>query len=118
MLVFVGELIRNLDLQKQRRRLEFIGRTRLFMLPGLLQIGTIAGTIERHFPLLATALRANPPVNRRTEAFFLADFTDRATQIVILLFSIMALDAGALSKQPLLHPCLGPFWDAHQQICM
>src|SRR5437879_4379663 len=50
------------------------------MLPGLLQVGAVAGTIERHLPLLATALRANSPVHGRTEALLLADFTDCTAQ--------------------------------------
>src|SRR6266403_4868230 len=50
------------------------------MLPGLLQVGTVAGTIERHLSLFAAALRANTPVHGGTEALFLADFTDRTAQ--------------------------------------
>jgi hypothetical protein len=60
------------------------------VLARLLQIGTIAGAIERHLALLAATLRANAAVDRGTEALLLANFADRATQIVILLFSIIA----------------------------
>jgi hypothetical protein len=49
------------------------------MLPRLLQIDTIAGTIERDLALFAAALRTDAPVHRRTEAFFLALFANRAT---------------------------------------
>jgi hypothetical protein len=45
----------------------------------LLKVYAVAGTIERHFTLLATALRANAAVDRRTEAFLLALFANRTT---------------------------------------
>jgi hypothetical protein len=50
--------------------------------PRLLQINTIAGAIQRYFPLFATALCANPPMHRWTEALFLADATDGTGQRV------------------------------------
>ena len=46
------------------------------MLTGLLQVRTIARTIECDFALLATALRADSTVNSGAEAPFFADFTD------------------------------------------
>jgi hypothetical protein len=60
------------------------------VLARLLQIGTIAGAIERNLALLAATLRADAPVGRGTETFFLSYFADRATQIVILLSIIIA----------------------------
>jgi hypothetical protein len=51
------------------------------MFAGLLQIGTVAGTIQRHLALLSATLRADASVNRGTEAFFLAAFANRATQM-------------------------------------
>jgi hypothetical protein len=50
------------------------------VLPRLLQIGTIAGTIERDFALLAATLRADAPVQRRAKTLFFANFTDGASQ--------------------------------------
>jgi hypothetical protein len=86
MLALVGELLRNLNLQEQRRAVELVCRTRLFMLSGLLQIGAVAGAIERDLALLAATLRADAAVDGGTEAFFLTNFADRATQVEVLLF--------------------------------
>src|SRR5205807_2367500 len=81
MLAFVGELLRNLNLQEQRCRIDLIRWTRLLVLPRLLQIRAVAGAIQCDLALLATALRADAAVNRRAEAFFLANLADRAAQI-------------------------------------
>jgi hypothetical protein len=62
------------------------------MLTRLLQIRTIAGTIKRHFALLATALRTNASVDSGTEAFLFANFADRTTQIAFLLFNVLLID--------------------------
>jgi hypothetical protein len=66
-------------------------------------------------------------VDRGTEAFFLANFADDATQFVILLFNIMAPKAGrsvaqmrgiAVGKKRagfdfvVAAPYFGPFWEA------
>jgi hypothetical protein len=88
MLALVGELLGNLDMKKQRRRVELLRRSRLFVFACLLQIRTIAGTIQRDLALLTTALRANSPVNGGAEALFLANLADRAAQIV---FSCLTL---------------------------
>ena len=96
MFALVGELIRNFNLQKQRSPVELLCGTRLFMFPRLLQIGAIAGTIEGYFALLAAALGADASVNGGTEALLFANFADGTTQIGVLLFSIMALDAVSL----------------------
>jgi hypothetical protein len=90
----IGELLRNLNLQEQRRAVELVGGTRLLMFPRLLQIRAVARTIERYFALLATTLRANASVDGGTEAFLFANVADRATQIAVLLFSIIALEMG------------------------
>jgi hypothetical protein len=52
------------------------------MLPRLLQIDAIAGTVERDFSLLSTTLRADAAVHGGTEAFFLASFADGTTQLM------------------------------------
>jgi len=58
------------------------------VLPRLSKIWTIARTIESDFALLAAALRANAPVDSRTKAFLLAEFTDRAAQSKALLSAL------------------------------
>src|SRR5882672_11908625 len=50
------------------------------MLPRLLKIRAVAGTIEGDLALLAAALRANAPVDGRTKAFFFANLADGAAQ--------------------------------------
>src|SRR5271165_4179163 len=52
------------------------------MLPRLLQVRAVAGTIERDFALLPAALRTDASVNGRTKALLLADFADGTTQAV------------------------------------
>jgi hypothetical protein len=74
------------NLQEQRRAVEFVRRARLFVFPRLLEIGAVAGAIERHLALLAATLRADAAVDGGTEAFFLANLADRATQVEFLLF--------------------------------
>src|SRR5260370_11738579 len=89
MLTLVSELFRNLNLQKQRRRVELVRRTRLFMLSRLLKIWTVAGAVERHLALLATALRADAAMDGGAEAFLLANLADGAAQTGSLLSNIM-----------------------------
>src|SRR5579864_3776317 len=62
----------------------------------LQQIGTVARTIEGDFALFAAALRANAPVNSGTEAFFLTNFTDGATQPVGLLSALWHPRGGSM----------------------
>src|SRR5580704_2636797 len=80
MFFLVHELIGNFDLEKQGRRIDLFRRARFFVRTRLQKIRTIARTIQGHFALFAAALRANAPVNSRAKAFFLADFTNGATQ--------------------------------------
>jgi hypothetical protein len=49
------------------------------MFSRLLQVDAIAGAIERHFALLATALRADASVYGRAKALFFSLLTNRAT---------------------------------------
>jgi hypothetical protein len=49
------------------------------MLPGLLQVDAIAGTVESHLALFAAALPTDAAMDGRTEAFFLALFADDTT---------------------------------------
>src|SRR5260370_6613678 len=79
---FIHDLVGNLDLQKQSRRIDLVRRARLFVLARLDEISAIARTIESHFPLFAATLRANAPVNGGAKAFLLANFTNSATQWV------------------------------------
>jgi hypothetical protein len=88
MFFLIEELIGNLDLQKQTSWVNLIRRARFLVRPRLHKIRTIARTIERHFALLAAALRADAPVNSGTEAFLLANFTNGTTQSTALLFSL------------------------------
>src|SRR5258706_3641724 len=85
MLALVGELLRNLNLQEQRCRVELVRRTRLLVFSGLLQIRAVAGTIQCHLALIATALRTNAAVDGGAETFFLAKLADRAAQTRFLL---------------------------------
>src|SRR5712691_6629411 len=80
MFLLIHKLIGDLDLQKQSPRIDLVCRSRLLVLACLQEIGAIARAIQSHFPLLAAALRADAPVYRRAKAFFLANFTDSATQ--------------------------------------
>jgi hypothetical protein len=89
MLTLVRELIGHFDIQEKSRRVDLVGWARLFMFAGLEKIGTIAGAIERHFPLFAAALRANTPMNSGAKPLFLADFANRATQFRRLLFTLL-----------------------------
>ncbi len=79
MLVLVEELVGEFDLQEQGGRVQIIGGARLFVLPGLLEIGAVAWTIERHFALFAAALRADAAMHGGTEALFLTNFADGTT---------------------------------------
>jgi hypothetical protein len=97
--VLVDELLGNLHFEEQRLAVELVRGTRLLVFPRLLQIGAVAGTIERDLALLAAALGANAAVYGRTEALFLANPANRAAQIGVLLSSIMALDAGNVRRQ-------------------
>lgn len=63
------------------------------MLARLLQIRTFARTIKRDLALLSTTLRTNAPMHCRTETFFFANLTNRATQIDFPLSFIMSLRA-------------------------
>src|ERR1700733_2639565 len=84
MLFLIHELIGNLNLQKQTRRIDLLRGARLFVFASLNQIGTIAWTVERYFALLTATLRTNSSVNSGAEALFFATFTDGATQVKLL----------------------------------
>src|SRR5208337_4640333 len=79
-LVLAQELLRNLDCGKCLLRRKVFEPPRLFVLARLLKVNAVGGTVEGDLALLATALRTNAPVHRRTKAFFLANAADRATQ--------------------------------------
>src|SRR5260370_41549438 len=102
--LLIHELIGDCDVQKQSRRIQLIGRARLFVLAGLQKIRAITRTIERHFALLAAALRANTPVNRGTEALLFPDFADRTTQ------GRNSSNIMALREVTTLARTTGPFW--------
>jgi hypothetical protein len=78
MFVLVEKLLVDFHLRKQSGLVQILQWTRPFMLPSLLEINTIAGTIERHFALLATTLRADASVDGGTKAFLFSLFADRA----------------------------------------
>src|SRR5437899_5348665 len=81
MFALVNELLRNLHLQKQCGRIDLVRGARLLMLPGLLQVGTVAGTVERHLALFAATLRADAPMHRGTKPLLLANLADGAAQL-------------------------------------
>jgi len=54
------------------------------MLPGLLEINALAGTIQRDFPILTATLWTDAAMHRGTKPLFFAFFADGATQDQIL----------------------------------
>jgi hypothetical protein len=50
----------------------------------LLQIGTIAGTVERDFALLTAALGADPSVHGGTKSLFFPEIADRTAHVPII----------------------------------
>src|SRR5271166_4418137 len=81
MFLLIHELIGDFDLQKQCALIDLVCGARLLVLARLQKIRAIARAIERHFALLAAALRANAPVNSGAKAFLLADLTNVTTQL-------------------------------------
>jgi len=57
-----------------------VGGARLFVLARLSQIGTVAGTVERHLSLLTATLRTNASVHGGAKALLFSDFADCTTQ--------------------------------------
>jgi hypothetical protein len=96
MLLFVKKWLADLDIGKEIVLIQFFYCSRLFVFPGLLEVNAITRAIQRYFTLLATALRTNSPMNRRTEALFFPRVADRAGQ---LCFSWASLCHG--EKRPL-----------------
>src|ERR1700733_12043719 len=84
----VEKLFIYLNLGEKGRRIDVIGQLILRFRVGarLLKIRTVTRAIERHFPLLATALRADFPMHSRTKPLFLSLFTNRATHVRRLTF--------------------------------
>src|SRR6266853_456888 len=80
MLALIQILVRDLNLQKQGCGVYLVRRTRLFVLTCLLQVRAIARTIQGHFSLLATTLRADSAMDGRTKALLLTDLANGATQ--------------------------------------
>ena len=77
MFVLVKKLVFDFHLDEQVGRVQVRQAARLFMLARLLQIHAVAGTIERHLALLATALRTDAAVDGRAEALLLTFFANR-----------------------------------------
>jgi hypothetical protein len=50
------------------------------VIPGLLKINALAGTVESDLTIFAATLGANPAVNRRAEALLLTSFADGTAQ--------------------------------------
>jgi len=84
MLLFVRKSASDLDLGKQRRRIEILERARLFVGMRLLQVHTLGWTVEGYFALFPATLRAYAPVDSRTKALFLPFFADGAGQAALL----------------------------------
>ena len=84
MLLFIGKPAADLDLRKQRRFIEVLDRTRLFMGMCLLQVDAFPRAIERYLALFPATLRAYAPVDSRTKALFLPFFADGAGQAALL----------------------------------
>src|SRR6185437_8598994 len=86
MFLLIEKSVANLNLGKQRRRVEILDGARLFVLVRLLQVNTLGGTVQRHLALFAAALRADAPVDRQAEALFLTFFADGAGQRGLLKY--------------------------------
>ncbi len=86
---FVKKLLVDLDFGKQLCRVESSRVTMSLMFPRLLQIGAIAGAVQRYFPLLPATLGANLSVDGRTKSLFLPDIADRATHGPIISCSLL-----------------------------
>jgi len=80
MLVLIHELLRDVDIPKQRRVLDLIQRTGLLVLACLLKVRAFTGAVEGDFALLSATLRADAPVDRGTKALFFALIADDAGQ--------------------------------------
>jgi hypothetical protein len=98
-LVFIGELVRNFDVQEQGSGIEFGGGARLFVLARLLQISTVRRAIESDFALLSAALRTNAPVNGGAKASLFAQIADSAIQRVESPSNIMVPDSGIPERE-------------------
>src|ERR1700730_13891118 len=77
MFALVKKLVADLDLQEESRLVPICHAARLFVLPSLLQVGAVAGAIERHLTLLATALWTDTAVYGRAETLLLVFFANR-----------------------------------------
>ena len=77
MFVLVKKLVFDLHLHEEIGRVQVGHAARLLMLASLLQIDAVAGTVERHLALLATALRTDASVDGRAEALLLTLFANR-----------------------------------------
>jgi hypothetical protein len=79
--LFIEELLSDLYVGKQCIPIKIFKRAWLLVLARLLQVNTIAGTVERHLALLTATLRADTPVDCRAEAFLLAGFGNGKTKL-------------------------------------
>ena len=98
MFVFVEKLLRDFHLRKKRGLVQIAYLARFFMLARLPQITAIAGTVNRHLALFATALWTNASVEGGTEPLFLTSFTDGATQCVRISLAIIPRSASWLDR--------------------
>jgi hypothetical protein len=73
-------LLANFNFWKKCALVQLLDWTRLFMFARLLQVNAVARAIEPDLALLAAALRANAPVNRRTKSPFFAFVADCTSQ--------------------------------------
>src|SRR5579863_3696327 len=84
MFMLVEKLIGDLDRRKQERLVDLRQGARPFMRPRLLQVDTIAGTIQCDFALFATTLRADATVDSGTEPLLVTFITNGTTHAVPL----------------------------------
>src|SRR5581483_1151566 len=94
----IDEALRHLHVREHGVAVYFIPAALGFVPPRLHQVRTIAGTIQRHLPLLAAAGRTDAPMHRRTEALLLAGLTNRTCQC--LDFSLTGLSHLGSSFRP------------------
>src|SRR5882672_2900953 len=108
-LTLVEKLLGNLDFGKQGRAIQFAYVTGILVFTRLLQIGAIAGTIERHLALFAATLGADTPVHGWTEALFFSDVADGAAHWSIISCSSLKEPSSTAETQRPLRTSLSRF---------
>src|SRR6185369_4114341 len=97
--VLIEKLVFDFHLHEEVGGIEVCQAARFLMLAGLLQIYAVAGTVERHLALLATALGTNAPMDGGAETLLLAFFADRTTHRTGFSVTIMTSGRGCMAER-------------------